>query len=266
MSVLERILRATHDEIAELRARAPYPAPATLRATLDVFERLRRPEGAPLRLIAENKLRSPSAGALSTALSTGARARAYVEAGATMISVLVDRAHFAGGFAHLREARDAIGEAAPLLAKGFVIDAIQLDAARAEGADAVLLIARILDEAALPALVGAAQARGLEPIVEVVDEPELRRALATPARVLGVNARDLATLEMDPSRAARVLAAIPSRCVALHFSGVASAADVATLARRRLDGALIGEALMRADDPRPLLAAMVEAASVAAPR
>jgi indole-3-glycerol phosphate synthase len=261
MNVLERILATTREELAELAARTPLPAPA--RATLDVVARLRRPAGAPLRLIAENKRRSPSAGALSTVLSTGARARAYVEAGATMISVLVDRAHFAGGFAHLREAREAIGEAVPLLAKGFVIDELQLDAARAEGADAVLLIARILDAAALPALVVAAQARGLEPIVEVVDDAELQRALETPARVLGVNARDLATLEMDASRAARVLASIPARCVALHFSGVASAADVTALARRRprLDGALVGEALMRADDPRPLLSAMAEAAS-----
>lgn len=259
MSVLDRILATTRDEIAELRARAPFATSG--RPTLDVFARLRRPAGAPLRLIAENKRRSPSAGALSTALSSGDRARAYVEAGATMISVLVDRAHFAGGFEHLREARDAIGEAVPLLAKGFVIDEIQLDAARAEGADAVLLIARILDDAALPALVAAAQSRGLEPIVEVVDDAELQRALGTPARVIGVNARDLATLDMDAARAARVLASIPPRCVALHFSGVAHPADVSALARRGIDGALVGEALMRADDPRPLLSAMVEAAA-----
>jgi indole-3-glycerol phosphate synthase len=259
MSVLDRILATTRDEIAELRAQGPFAAPA--RSTLDVVARLRRPVGAPLRLIAENKRRSPSAGPLSTVLSTGERARAYVEAGATMISVLVDRAHFAGGFAHLREARGAIGDAVPLLAKGFVIDELQLDAARAAGADAVLLIARILDATALAALVAAAQARDLEPIVEVVDDAELLRALETSARVLGVNARDLATLEMDAARAARVLAAIPPRCVALHFSGVASAADVAALARRGLDGALVGEALMRADDPRPLLSAMVEAAA-----
>ncbi len=263
MNVLDRILATTRDEIAELAA-APERAPE--RPTLDVPSRLRRPNGAPLRLIAENKRRSPSAGALSVALSTFERARAYREAGASMISVLVDRAHFAGSFAHLAEARLAVGEAVPLLAKGFVIDERQLDAARVHGADAVLLIARILEGGRLSELVAAALARGLEPIVEVVDEPELERALGTRARMVGVNARDLAALDMDPARAARVLAAIPRTHVALHFSGIAGPADVAALARRPLDGALIGEALMRRDDPRPLLAAMVAAAGGAAPR
>lgn len=261
MGVLDGILATTLDEIAALRA---SPMPAIDRPTLDVPARLRRPAGGALRLIAEHKRRSPSAGALSTALSPAARARIYADAGASMISVLVDRAHFDGDFSHLREARGAIGEALPLLCKGFVLDEAQLDAARAFGADAVLLIARVLPGASLGALVAAARARGLEPIVEVVDELELSRALEAGPAVIGVNARDLDTLNMDEARAARVLAAIPEGLVALHFSGVRSSDDVRAIRAvgpRPVDGALIGEALMRRDDPGPLLRELAAAAS-----
>lgn len=260
MGVLDQILATTREEIEALQVDA---MPTIARDPLDVVARLRRPEGGALRLISEIKRRSPSAGALSTVLSPGDRARAYLDAGASMISVLVDRAHFDGGFEHLAEARAAVGEALPLLCKGFVIDDRQLDAARAHGADAVLLIVRILSADALRALVEGARARRLEPIVEVVDEAELGRALDAGARVIGVNARDLDTLRMDDGRAARVLAAIPEAAVALHFSGLRAPADVVALRQagpRRLDGALIGEALMRRDDPAPLLRELVAAA------
>ena len=100
----------------------------------------------------------------------------------------------------------------------------------------------------------------MEPLVEVVDEAELEAALAAGAHVVGVNARDLDTLEMDPARAARVLAVLPRDVVAVHFSGLRGADDVARVALERPDAALIGEALMREDDPRALLGTMVRAA------
>ncbi|MGZ5970755.1 MAG: indole-3-glycerol-phosphate synthase, partial [Polyangiales bacterium] len=179
--------------------------------------------------------------------------------GAAMVSVLVDREHFDGGYHHLAAARASTR--LPLLAKGFAIDEIQIEAARRAGADAVLLIVRILDDAALRSLIRATQARGMEPIVEVVDEPELTRALDADARTLGVNARDLSTLVMDPERASRVMASIPSDRVSLWFSGLGAAADVKRIAASPIHGALVGEGLMRADDPRPLLRSMVAAAS-----
>ncbi|MBI2394918.1 MAG: indole-3-glycerol-phosphate synthase [Deltaproteobacteria bacterium] len=258
MSVLDAILAATRAECARLHAELPPPVD---HRPIDVAARLSRARAVtdvPLRLIAEIKKRSPSAGALSRALGVEQRAAVYAREGATMISVLVDRAHFDGGYDDLSRAR-AVTDV-PLLAKGFTIDDVQLEAARRAGADAVLLIARILDDAALRALLAGSVARGLTPIVEVVDEQELSRALAADARVIGVNARDLATLMMDRARAARVLAAIPEGRVALWFSGVSEPAEIATLRASRVDGALIGEALMRHDDPAPLLRAMIDAA------
>jgi indole-3-glycerol phosphate synthase len=261
MSVLEAILSSTREEIARLRA-GPTP-PRADRAPIDVALRLKREAAAdPLRLIAEIKKRSPSAGPLSRTLSVADRGRAYARAGATMISVLVDRAHFDGSFDDLSAARAAV--AVPLLCKGFVLDEVQLDFARAAGADAVLLIVRILDDASLGALVAATRRRGMTPIVEVVDEAELDRALAVGATVVGVNARDLDTLRMDAARAARVVSAIPEGVVSLFFSGLSTPDEVAKVARaaqaRRIDGALVGEALMRRDDPEPLLREMVAAA------
>lgn len=191
-------------------------------------------------------------------LSAADRARAYERAGAVAVSVLTDSAHFGGSFDDLRAVRDAV--TVPLLCKDFVVDERQLDWAVASGADLVLLIARILDDEALSSLGQAARSRGLCPLFEVATEDEVHRVVASGARVVGVNARDLDTLQMDATRAARVLAAIPRGLVALHLSGLRSPADVTAIAAGRVDGALVGEALMREDDPEPLLRALVQAA------
>ncbi len=263
MGVLDAIVRKKHEEIKRLHANgAPEGCPRT---PLDVWARLLRKQNAPLRLITEIKFKSPSAGPLSRALSAAERALVYANGGAAMISVLCDGSFFDGSYAHLAQARatlDAHGLAVPLLCKEFVLDPIQLDVARASGADAVLLIVRLLDEAALPALVDAAFARGLEPVVEITSEEEAKRTLASGARIVGVNARNLDTLKMDSARAAALVAALPSETIALHFSGVSSPGDVDSIARGRADGALIGEALMREDDPSALLADLVGSAFV----
>jgi indole-3-glycerol phosphate synthase len=185
-----------------------------------------------------------------------------------MVSVLCDAPFFEGSWEHLGEARarlDAAARAVPLLAKEFVLDARQIEEARDRGGDAVLLIARIVDAARLQDLARVAREEGIEPLVEVVDEVELGAALAAGARVVGVNARDLDTLAMDGERTARVLDAIPRDVVAVHLSGLRTPADVARVARSRADAALIGEALMRQDDPRPLLRAMAQAATGSTP-
>lgn len=263
--VLEEILAAKRDEVRALRD-AGSTGPGRHRPRGGVIEALARPSGASLRLVAEIKRRSPSAGPLSTALSPGARAVAYARAGASMISVLCDDRFFDGSFDHLGEARLALADAnhsTPLLAKEFVLDELQIAQAARAGADAVLLIVRILDDGLLAALVSASRAHGLEPLVEVVTDEELDRALAAGARLVGVNARDLDTLTMDAERARRVLARIPRDVVAVHLSGLATAANVADVALGRPDAALVGEALMRRDDPGPLLAEMVARAAVA---
>lgn len=262
MSVLARILEAKREEIRALKE--TWDSHVTVRRpTLDVARTLARPRGEPLRLIAEVKLKSPSAGALSRALKPEARARAYGEAGATMVSVLCDGTFFDGSWDHVSLARaelDRVRREVPLLAKEFVLDEVQLAVARAKGADAVLIIARIVDPARLEELVRGAIERGLEPLVEVANEEELAAALRTRARVIGVNARDLDTLDLDPARAMELVASIPSGRVAVHLSGLKSADAVREVAGGRADAALVGEALMRADDPRPLLSEMVAAA------
>jgi indole-3-glycerol phosphate synthase len=214
------------------------------------------------------KLRSPSAGPLSRALTPQDRALAYAESGAAMVSVLCDATFFDGSWDHLAAARDRLdrddrGARMPVLAKEFVVHERQIEEARDRGGDAVLLIARIVSAARLVELARAAFEAGIEPLVEVIDEAELVAAREAGARVVGVNARDLDTLQMDAARAARVLAAVPADVVSIHLSGLRTPADVAAVARTggdRPDAALIGEALMRDDDPRRRLAAMVDAA------
>ncbi len=254
--LLARILETKRAEVARLRS---APSARAERATCDVAAALKKP-GA-LALVAEVKFRSPSAGALSRALGPGERAAAYAEAGAAMVSVLCDAAFFDGSYDDLAAARAALDArglgAVPLLAKEFVIDPVQIERARAAGADAALLIVRILEGGALGEVFAACRASGLEPFVEVTDEAELERALAAGARVVGVNTRDLDTLAMDAERAARVVARIAPDRIAVHLSGLRDADDVAAAAKTRADAALIGEALMRADDPRDILKRML---------
>jgi indole-3-glycerol phosphate synthase len=261
--MLDRILIPKRAEVARMLAAPPLAARRAPGG--GVRSALQRRAGEPLRLIAEIKFRSPSAGELSRKLGPAERALAYARAGAAMISVLTDAPFFAGSFDDLAACRDALdaalGAARPrLLCKEFVVSEIQLDRAIDAGADAVLLIARIVTARELAALAGAARARGLEPFVEVATEEELGAAHAAGAGVIGVNARDLNTLKIDVERAARVLAAIDDRGVAVHLSGLATPDDVARVAASRASAALVGEALMRLDDPTPLLAAMVAAA------
>ena len=267
MSLLDDILATKRSEVEALRSGAraksrAKPGADPGRPSLDVLGALRRKAGEPLRLIAEVKLRSPSAGTLSRKLSPADRALAYAEAGAAMVSVLCDSRYFDGSWEHLAAARqrlDRAGCSVPLLAKEFVIDQAQVAEARDRGADAVLLIARILDASRLAELARAARGEGLEPLVEVVDERELHAALAAEAHFIGVNARDLDSQAIDRERALRICAAIPPEAVAVHLSGLRDANDVGVIARSRADAALVGEALMREDDPRPKLRALLAA-------
>jgi indole-3-glycerol phosphate synthase len=249
--LLARILAQKRTELPALRALPLPPAPGQRPFSLRRNER-------GICLISEIKFRSPSAGVLSTALSVTERARAYERAGASMISVLCDSTFFDGSFAHLAEARSA--SALPLLCKEFVIDECQLDAATAYGADAVLLIVRCLTPERLTQLTRAARERHLEPFVEVVNEEESKLAIDTGATLVGVNARDLDTLEMDATRTARVLAALPNSATRVHLSGIAKPVDVVRVAASSADAALVGEALMREDQPEARLSELVRAA------
>jgi indole-3-glycerol phosphate synthase len=153
----------------------------------------------------------------------------------------------------------------PLLCKEFVVDEAQLDAARAYGADLVLLIVRCLTPERLGVLVAETRARQMVPFVEVHTAEESRHALDVGADLIGVNARDLDTLQMDVEGAARILSALPPSVTRARLSGLATTADVRRVAGTTVDAALVGEALMRQDDPEPLLKEWVAAAGGPAP-
>jgi len=209
---------------------------------------LRRPAGAPPRVIGEIKRRSPSAGTLRPweRGDVASIARAYVDAGATAVSVLCD-ADFGGTPLDVRRAVRAC--AVPVLYKEFVLHPVQLDAARALGASLVLLLACVLDDSSLSALMDACRARGLAPLVEIANEDELRRVLRLDPRLIGVNARDLRTFEVDPREAERLVAMVPAERIVVYMSGVRERADFERVAASRADAVLVGEGLMRAPSP-----------------
>jgi indole-3-glycerol phosphate synthase len=256
---LARIVERKRVEVARrLRRRALYEALAQQRAlSRPCWDHvLRRGPGAAPRVIAEIKLRSPSAGLIRvrTAGEVARIAQGYETAGAAAISVLCDGPGFGGS--PLDVARVAKRVSVPVLFKEFVLDAVQLDAARAAGAGLVLLLVRVLSDDALLGLIDAARARGLEPVVEAADADELTRALATSATIVGVNARDLRNFQVDTAHAAALVERIPRERIAVLMSGVRSREDFARAAGTRADALLIGEGLMRAPDPGAALLAL----------
>ena len=234
------------DGLRRAVAAAPPPRP--------VAEALAAPG---THLIAEVKRRSPSAGAIVAADDAVARARAYAAGGAAAISVLCEPHWFGGSVADLRAVRAAVS--VPVLAKEFVVDPRQLDLLRAAGADLVLLLAVLHPAKRLARLVAAARDLGLEPLVEAHDARELDAALATGARLIGINNRDLRTLDVDPERAVRLRDAIPGDRLAVAESGVRDAATVGRWRATGFDAALVGEALMRAAEPAAAARAFVAA-------
>jgi indole-3-glycerol phosphate synthase len=224
------------------------PSATSERAVRAIAALRRQPGGLP-RVIAEIKRRSPSAGEIRRRErgDVAQLANAYLAGGAVAVSVLSDASGFGGCALDVRRAARAIS--APILFKEFVLDEVQLDLARAAGASMALLIVRALTEERLHALVLAANERGLAPVVEAADAREVRTAVETGATIVGVNARDLGTFRVDKAAAVRALAGIPADRIAVHMSGVHSAADVRDVAAGRADAILVGESLMRAPDP-----------------
>jgi indole-3-glycerol phosphate synthase len=212
-------------------------------------QRLRRAPGEPLRFIAEIKFRSPSAGSIREK-EVGSVARLAIEyerAGAAAVSVLADGPGFGGSPLDVRRAARATE--LPILFKEFVLDEAQLHLARAVGASLVLLLVRALEPDRLAELVRRARGVGLEPVVEAADATELRVALDTEATVIGVNARDLRSFRVDRRAALELVTAIPSSRIAVLMSGLSEPEHVRTAARSRADAVLVGEALMRAEQP-----------------
>jgi len=206
-------------------------------------------------LIAEVKRSSPSAGSIAADADPATQAAAYESAGAAVVSVLTEPVHFGGSLADLRAVRQAVG--VPVLRKDFLIDVDQVLAARAAGADTVLLIAASGDDHALGELLAAARELGMEPLVESHTDDDLERVLATDARIVGVNARDLESLEVDVAAALDRIRRIPADRIAVAESGIRTRDDVARAVDAGASAILVGETLMRAGDPAEAAGALL---------
>jgi indole-3-glycerol phosphate synthase len=255
VDILDRIVAEKAREVDALRPRAAELRAAAAAADAPRGFAAALAHAGEVRLLAEVKRRSPSAGEIRAGADPAEIARAYELGGAAALSVLTDRHFFGGDLAALRGARAAV--ALPVLRKDFVIDELQLWEARAAGADAVLLIVRILDDAQLAALLALARELGMDALVEAHDAAELERALELGARLVGVNQRDLATFTNDTTLAGRLAARIPVDVAYVAESGIRDAADVERLGAAGVDAVLVGESLMRQPDVRAAAAALV---------
>ena len=237
-----RALESRRGEIAAAAAAAP-PPPSFLGAL----------GGKRVSVIAEVKKASPSKGAINAALNVESQARAYADGGASAISVLTEPSRFHGELSDLLDARRATG--LPLLRKDFIVDEIQLAEARAFGASAALLIVRALEPAKLRQLYDAAVGYGMYALVEVRDEAELAVALSLGASIIGVNNRNLETLEMGDA-AFSLIPHIPRKSVAVAESGYRTRGDVERVARAGADAVLIGSELSASPEPAIVLAGL----------
>ena len=247
-TILDRIVANKPAEIAAARRRvseaelerriAARPPALDFRAALE--------QGNEVRIIAEVKKASPSAGVIRADFDPVAIAQIYERHGAACISVLTDEPSFQGHIHYLEHVRAAIK--VPLLRKDFLIDRYQLLEARAAGADAVLLIAEILDDTALRRLLQEARALGLQALVELYDRANLPRVLDAGARLIGVNNRDLRTFVVRLEHTLELAAAMPSDVCLVSESGIRSCADLERLRQAGVRAALIGETFMRAPD------------------
>lgn len=257
VSILARIFAAKRAELEAERAVTPLEqvceAARRAPAPRDFLPALRACRPA---IIAEIKRASPSKGDILPGLDPAAIARDYAQAGAAAISVLTDR-HFKGSLEDLRMVRAAVD--LPLLRKDFIFDPYQLHQARAAGADCILLIAAMLREADLRALYVSARELGLQALVEVHNEDELRAAASAGAEIVGINNRDLHTFVTDIAVTERLLKGYRGAALVLSESGIETAADILRLEHAGARAFLIGESLLRGGHPRRTLEALCAA-------
>ena len=241
--VLERLRRDLEehplDDLALMARVSAMPPAKDLAAALDAAE--------PPALIAEVKRASPSAGVIAEDVNPSVLARGYQAGGAAAVSVLTEPRHFQGSLADLQAVRSSVS--IPVLRKDFLIHPSQVLEARASGADAVLLIVAALTDAQLGALLEAARDVGLAALVETHSDEDLRRAIESDARIIGVNARDLDTFDVDVTGALARIGRVPEDRISVLESGISTRANVDAALAAGASAILVGEALMRAEDP-----------------
>ena len=265
MSVLDDIIVGVREDLAARQALTSLEqlkdlAQARSRAK-DGYAALRQPGVA---VIAEVKRSSPSKGALAAITDPAALAEDYELGGASVISVLTEQRRFGGSLADLDAVRARVD--VPVLRKDFMLSSYQLWEARAHGADVILLIVAALEQEALISLLERTESLGMTPLVEVHDEDELSRALDAGARLVGVNARNLKTLEVDRSVFGRLSPTIPDGVIKVAESGVRGPHDLLAYAAQGADAVLVGEGVVTGGHPRQAVADLVAAGAHPAAR
>lgn len=257
-NVLEEILAGVREDVARRQEEVPLEKIRRMAAAAppprDAYAALRRPG---VGVIAEVKRASPSKGQLADIPDPAELARQYAAGGARCISVLTEGRWFGGSLDDLAAVRAAVD--VPVLRKDFIISSYQVHEARAYGADLVLLIVAALEQNALVGLLERIESLGMTALVEVHDEEEADRALEAGARVIGVNARDLRTLEVDRSVFERIAPGLPNRVVKVAESGVRGPHDLIRYASAGADAVLVGEGLVTKKSPREAVAELVNA-------
>ncbi|TQF65426.1 indole-3-glycerol phosphate synthase TrpC [Rhodococcus spelaei] len=258
MTVLDSILDGVRADVAAresvLDFAAVKAAAAGAPAALDAAAALRSPG---IGVIAEVKRASPSKGPLSTIADPAELALAYEQGGARVISVLTEERRFHGSLADLDAVRKAVG--IPVLRKDFIVGPYQIHEARAHGADVILLIVAALEQATLASLLDRTESLGMTALVEVHTEEEANRALEAGASVIGINARNLKTLEVDRDTFARIAPGLPTDVIKIAESGVRGTADLLAYAGAGADAVLVGEGLVTSGDPRTAVKDLVAA-------
>jgi indole-3-glycerol phosphate synthase len=257
-SVLDEILAGVREDVERRQERVPLERIRELAATapppIDAYAALRRPG---VGVIAEVKRASPSKGQLAEIADPASLASEYAAGGARCISVLTEGRWFGGSLDDLAAVRASVG--IPVLRKDFVVSSYQVHEARAHGADLVLLIVAALEQNVLVGLLERIESLGMTALVEVHDEEEADRALDAGARVIGVNARNLRTLEVDRSVFERIAPGLPNRVVKIAESGVRGPHDLIRYASAGADAVLVGEGLVTQKSPREAVAELVNA-------
>ena len=258
MTVLDSILDGVRADVAAREAAVDFAsvksAATAAPPAFDAAAALREPG---IGVIAEVKRASPSKGALADIPDPAELAAAYESGGARVISVLTEQRRFGGSLADLDTVRSVVS--IPVLRKDFIVGPYQIHEARAHGADVILLIVAALDQHTLSSLLDRTESLGMTALVEVHTEEEADRALAAGATVIGINARNLKTLDVDRSSFARIAPGLPSNVVKVAESGVRGTADLLAYAGAGADAVLVGEGLVTSGDPRAAVAELVTA-------
>jgi indole-3-glycerol phosphate synthase len=264
--ILDEIMAYHRDRLPKVMREVPLEdlrAFATVSSlAADFYQSLKTPGVA---LIAECKKASPSRGLIAPHYDPQELAQTYIKAGARAISVLTDRRHFQGSLDDLRTVKEAAldsakkGKGIPILRKDFIFHPYQVYEARVAGADAILLITRVLSDSELGDLLGLAHKLGMQALVEVHSEEEMVRALAAQSQIIGVNNRNLQTFEVDFANTARLRDMVPAEIALVGESGIKTEADIQRMKEIGVDAVLVGETLMRSKDVYKTARALVTA-------